>query len=136
MDNEKQGNGLAVVVAFFLGGLVGAILSLLFAPMRGRETREKIRGASADAKERTSEAAYKAKEATHKAREATREKVTVFVDQGKTRLDEAKGSMKAAVEAGKTAFLEKKAELADAISRESEEQEVDVAEVNQEESAS
>lgn len=137
MDNEKQGNGLAVVVAFFMGGFVGAILSLLFAPIPGRKTRERIRGASVDAKERTVEAAHKAREATteaaHKAREATRARVTNLVDQSKTRIDEAAGSVKAAVEAGKTAFSEKKAELADVISHDSEEEKV---ESNEEETVS
>lgn len=118
MDNEKQGNGLAIVVAFFMGGFVGAILSLLFAPIPGRQTRERIRGASVDAKERTVEAA-------HKAREATRARVTNMADQSKTRIDEAAGSVKAAVEAGKTAFSEKKAELADVISHDSEEEKVE-----------
>ena len=129
MDNEKQGNGLAIVVAFFMGGFVGAILSLLFAPIPGRQTRERIRGASVDAKERTVEAAHKAREATteaaHKAREATRARVTNMADQSKTRIDEAAGSVKAAVEAGKTAFSEKKAELADVISHDSEEEKVE-----------
>jgi gas vesicle protein len=121
MDNEKQGNGLAVVFAFFLGGIVGAILSLLFAPMPGRETREKIRDASMDAKARTVGTA-------HRAREVTKERVTALVDQGRTRIDEAAEGMKAAVEAGKAAFVEKKADLATIISNDSEEAEVEADE--------
>jgi gas vesicle protein len=117
MDNEKRGNGLAVVIAFFMGGLAGAILSLLFAPLPGREAREKVRGASIDAKERTVDAAHRAKG-----------RATEFVDQGKERIHEAKDSMKVAVEAGKQAFVEKKAEITDAILR----QEEDAGESNEE----
>lgn len=126
MDNEKQGNGLAVLLAFVLGGLVGAILSLLFAPMPGRETRERIRDASTDAKERTVDTAQKA-------RNVTTERVTDLVDQGRARVDDATESVKAAVEAGRTAFVERKSELANIISRDSDEE---VVEADQEETVS
>ena len=105
MEEEKGGNGLAIVFAFFMGGLVGAALSLLLAPASGKETREKIRDVSIDAKDKTVEVAQKAKE-----------RVAGLVDQGREKIYEATDGVKAAVEAGKTAFVEKKAELSDAIS--------------------
>ena len=114
MDSEKQGNGLVVLLAFFLGGLVGSLLSLLFAPMTGRETRERIRDASTDVKERTINTA-------HRARNVTTDKVTDLVDKGKAQVDDATESVRAAVEAGKTAFVEKKSELTNIISRDSSE---------------
>ena len=77
MDNERQGNGLVVLLAFFTGGLIGSLLGLLFAPMAGRETRERIRDASTDVKERTITAA-------HQARDATAERVTDLVDKGES----------------------------------------------------
>ena len=116
MDNEKQGNGLVVLLAFFTGGLIGSLLGLLFAPMAGRETREKIRDASTDVKERTITAA-------HQAKDATTERVTDLVDKGKARVDDATESVRAAVEAGKSAFVEKKSELADILSHDKEEEE-------------
>ena len=116
MDGEKQGNGLGVLLAFFLGGVVGSALSLLFAPMSGRETRERIRDASTDVKERTISGA-------HRARDVTTERVTDLVDKGKSQVDGATESVKAAVEAGKTAFVEKKSELADILSRDKDEEE-------------
>jgi gas vesicle protein len=109
MDNEGHGNGLVVLFAFLMGALTGALVSLLFAPLTGRETREKIRTVSTDAKDRTVATA-------HKARERTRDTVTELVGQGKERVHVAKDGVKAAVDAGKKAFTEKKAELADAIS--------------------
>jgi gas vesicle protein len=127
MDNERGSNGLAVALAFLLGGLVGAVISLLFAPISGRETREKIRNVSVGAKTRTVEAA-------NKAREVTRERVTSFVDQGKARIDEAAESVIAAVEAGKAAFVHKKAEIARAVSTHGGKSDDDepVAEMNEE----
>ena len=116
MDNEKQGNGLVVLLAFFTGGLIGSLLGLLFAPMAGRETRERIRDASTDVKERTITAA-------HQARDATTERVTDLVDKGKARVDDATESVRAAVEAGKSAFVEKKSELANILSSDEDEEE-------------
>lgn len=118
MDGEKQGNGLVVLLAFFMGGLIGSLLGLLFAPMAGRETRDRIRDASTDVKERTISTA-------HRAREATTERVTDLVDKGKSRVDDATESVKAAVEAGKTAFVEKKSELANILSPEDDEEEAE-----------
>ena len=115
MDNEKQSNGLVVLLAFFTGGLIGSLLGLLFAPMAGRETREKIREASVDARDRTVSTA-------HRAKEATSERVTELVDKGKARVDDATESVKAAVEAGKTAFVEKKSELSNILSRDDDEE--------------
>ena len=117
MDGEKQGNGgLVVLLAFFLGGLIGSLLGLLFAPMTGRETRERIRDASTDVKDRTLTTAQRA-------REATTETVTDLVDRGKARVDNATENVRAVVEAGKTAFVEKKSELANILSREKDEEE-------------
>lgn len=102
MNNEKRGGGLGLVVAFFMGGLVGAVLSLLFAPFAGTETRKKIREASSGARDMTVDAVHTAKG-----------RATEFVSHGKERINETKGGMKAAVEAGKKAFVQKKVELTD-----------------------
>ena len=118
MDNEKQGNGLVVLLAFFTGGLIGSLLGLLFAPMTGRETREKIRDASTDVRDRTIDTA-------HRARDATSERVSELVDKGKARVDDATESVRAAVEAGKSAFEEKKSELANVLSRDKDEEEAE-----------
>ena len=106
MCSEKQGNKFSAFLAFLSGGLVGSALGLLFAPMKGRETRQKIREASTAAKE-------KAISTTHRVKDTTSEKVTDLVGKGKVRVDDTTESVKAAVEAGKTAFVEKKSGLAD-----------------------
>ena len=109
MDSGGRGNGIGMVVAFFMGVLTGGIVSLLFAPASGKETREKIRNASVDAKDRTFGAA-------HRATERARETVHELVDQSKGRIHSATDSVKAAVETGKKTFAEKKAELASTTS--------------------
>ncbi len=104
MCSEKQGNRFGTFLVFLSGGIIGSALGLLFAPTSGRKTRQKIRDASTTVKE-------KAISTTHRVRDATNEKVTDVVDKGKAQVDDATESVRAAVEAGKTAFVEKKSEL-------------------------
>lgn len=99
--SEKEGSKAgSIFLAFLAGVCIGAGLGFLLAPSSGQETREKIKGASHDAKERTLKTADKAKE-----------KVDELVVQGKEKISGAKESVKAAVEAGKEAFHSKKEEL-------------------------
>lgn len=90
MSDDRCGSGTAVVLAFVSGALVGAGLALLYAPMTGRETREKITGLAGDLK--------------HKAEDWTgsvKEKVTHFID-------EEKSVVKAAYEAGRDAMAKER----------------------------
>ena len=109
MENEGRGNRFGTVIAFLLGTLAGACLSLILAPTPGRETRKKIRDVSAEARDRTVDVA-------HKATETAKGSVHEFVDHGKERVHDTTHTVKAAVDAGKKAFLEKKAEITDVIS--------------------
>ncbi len=40
----------SVMSSFFLGGVIGAAVALLVAPLSGRETRQQIKGAAEDVK--------------------------------------------------------------------------------------
>ncbi len=52
MENEGLGGMGSVVSSFFLGGLIGAGVALLVAPMSGRDTREQIRGLAGNVREK------------------------------------------------------------------------------------
>lgn len=114
-DNQNQRNSLGLFLAFVLGGLVGSTLGLLFAPLAGRDTRERIRNVSTDVKNKTITAA-------NTATAATTEKVTDLVSKGKARVDDAAETVKSAVEAGKTAYTEKKSEMTETLSSENNEE--------------
>ncbi|MDP6597693.1 MAG: YtxH domain-containing protein [Candidatus Poribacteria bacterium] len=53
MSNDKDDGALAIILAFFAGGLVGSVLGLLLAPFSGRETRERILDTTLETKDRT-----------------------------------------------------------------------------------
>lgn len=60
MKDEGHSSG-SILVSFLLGGIVGAVLSFLFAPQSGDETRNKISDAD-DVKDRTTDYLEKNKE--------------------------------------------------------------------------
>jgi gas vesicle protein len=96
MREEGFGGG-SVLLSFLLGGVVGAGIAFLVAPQSGRETREKIRGFTEDAKEKAS--GYV---------DQTKEKLGSYVDKGKGYYDEKRSLVKSAIEAGKDAYEKEK----------------------------
>jgi gas vesicle protein len=83
----------SVLLAFVLGGLVGAGIALLVAPQSGVETRRKIKEFAEEATEKATEFA-----------ESTREKVSSTIDTAKSMYEEQKAAVAAAVDAGKQAY--------------------------------
>ena len=105
MSNDGQNNGLGMIFAFFTGFMAGAVISLLYAPSSGRETRQKIRDKSVEARDRTVEFAQQTSDSARRSAqhlmEQGRESVQGIVDTGKERLQEAGDQVKGAVEAGR-----------------------------------
>ena len=91
-DEEGYSSG-SVLLAFVLGGMVGAGVALLLAPQSGTETRRKIKELADDVKEKATDYAGTAKE-----------KVVSTVDMAKELYEEKKSAVAAAVEAGKEAY--------------------------------
>ncbi len=99
---EDNGHGAgSILLSFLLGGLVGAGFALLLAPQSGRETRQKIRELSEDAKEKA--LGYV---------EDIKGKVTSNIEKGKGYYEEKKSLISSAIEAGKEAYEKEKERLA------------------------
>ena len=62
MGNGKDSDILAIILAFFAGGLVGSVLGILLTPLSGRETRERILETTLETKDRTVEVATQVRE--------------------------------------------------------------------------
>lgn len=92
MSDERccSGSG-GILLAFLAGGMIGAGLALLYAPVSGREAREKIGGLAGDLKRKADEWSGDLKQ-----------KVEGFID-------EERSVIKAAYDAGRDAMAKEKA---------------------------
>ena len=95
-DRNCSGSG-GILLAFLAGGLVGAGFALLYAPVSGREARERIGGLAGDLKKKSEEWTGEVKQ-----------KVGGFID-------EERSVIKAAYEAGREAMAREKARFENPI---------------------
>ena len=118
-NNNGQNNGLAMIFAFFTGFMAGAVISLLYAPSSGKETRKKIRDTSVEAKNRTiefaSQASDSARQGVQTLVEQGKEGVHDIVDSGRERLQQATEQVKSAVETGRKVSADVRTKIAGSI---------------------
>jgi len=96
----REDNGFSassVLLAFILGGVVGAGITLLVAPQSGRETREKIKDFAEDIKEKVGDYS-----------EQIKNRFKSTVEHGKEFVEEKKSLLTTAIEAGKEAYEKEK----------------------------
>jgi gas vesicle protein len=99
MKHEESGSSVgAVVLSFFLGGLVGAGVALLMAPRAGTETRQKIKELAEEVKGNI---------------ETAKEKAASSLDKGKEFVEKKKTLVTSAVEAGVEAYEREKGKLSE-----------------------
>lgn len=116
MGNEGGSSGVSTFIAFLTGALAGAAIGLLLAPAAGHETRKRIRDTSLKAKEGVEDAAQKAIELTTVS-------VHKYLDRGMEQIHDTAQNLKAAVEAGRNAYMDKKEEIDNHLSQNAEETE-------------
>jgi len=100
MREEGGYSAGSIFLSFMLGGLVGAGFALLLAPQSGRETRQRIKEITGDAKEKAMGYVGDAKD-----------KITGGIDKGKEFYEEKKSVITTAIEAGKEAYEKEKERL-------------------------
>ena len=119
MSNDGRNNGLTMIFAFCTGFLTGAVISLLYAPAPGKETRQKIRDTSAQAKDKTLEfaqhAGEAAKENVQHMVDQGKESVQGLVEVGKERVKDATNQVKSAVDTGKKVSSEVRNKITETI---------------------
>lgn len=113
MEEREEREGTRSLLVFLAGGLIGAGISLLYAPLSGEKTRQYLRI-------QTKKAKRKARHLT----EVTRENIEHLIDEIKETTDrvieegieltkEKKAEILAAIEAGKKAMEEERKRIED-----------------------
>lgn len=117
---EREDSSAATKLTFLLiGGGIGAVIALLFAPKSGEELRGDIKDATRKGIEKSKEAAAQLQERAGEYYEVTRDKATEFygnasdkagelADKAKTAAANAANPFTAAIEAGKDAYTAEK----------------------------
>lgn len=117
---EREGSDAATRLTYLLiGGSIGAVLALLFAPKSGQELRGDIADATRKGIDRSRETASQLGSKAGEYYEATRDRATELysaaADRAGTIADSARdvasrkgGQLSAAIEAGKQAYTEEK----------------------------
>ena len=95
----SEGSSTSSKLAYFLiGGGIGAVIALLFAPRSGKETREII-----------AQKAVEGKELLTSAGKNMSDSVSTYLEKGKEVVNTQRDQLTAAIEAGKQAYRDEKA---------------------------
>jgi gas vesicle protein len=101
MSEENKGfAGSALVLSFILGGVVGAAVATLYAPWEGKQTRDKLKDLTEEMKEKSGHLS-----------EEWKEKAATFIEKGKEFVEQKRGILASAFDAGKEAMKKEKEEL-------------------------
>ena len=82
--SEKGGSGFGM---FFLGGLIGAALGVLYAPRAGDATRQILMDTSQEIKNKALDSIQEVQARALTALESAEERLGTFSDESKVRLD-------------------------------------------------
>ena len=120
MRHEREDTGISTKLTYLIiGGGIGAVIALLFAPKSGQELREDIAVATRKGLEKGKEAAAQLQDKACDYYDASREKASELYQSASQRADELAGRAKAAaartanpfsaaIEAGKDAYTQEK----------------------------
>ena len=109
---SNRGDFIAGIV---VGGFVGAIIGILYAPKSGKETREEIGRKTDELLSKAKEEYDNAIEKSHKAYEAVLDKLKQLEQQTQKKVDEVGQKVEEIKEQGKDTLHEGKARLKNAI---------------------
>jgi gas vesicle protein len=103
------------VKGLFIGGLIGAVLGILYAPKSGKETREDIARKTEDLMAKAREEYDLALEKSKKAYEAALKRLKEAEISAKKKVEEVESKVEALTESGKETFIDGKGRLKRAI---------------------
>ncbi|MFM8440327.1 MAG: YtxH domain-containing protein [Acidobacteriota bacterium] len=119
-EHEREGANVSTKLTYLLvGGAIGAVVALLFAPKSGKELREDIADVTRNGLEKGRETFSKFSEKAESYYEVTREKAGEILhdaqekveglgDKAREAVAAAKNPFTSAIDAGKDAYIEEK----------------------------
>ena len=108
-DYDREETSAATKLTYLIvGGGIGAILALLFAPKSGQELREDIADVTRKGIEKSKEAATQLQEKAGDYYEVSREKAADLTEKAKSVAANTANPFSAAIEAGKDAYTAEK----------------------------
>ncbi len=111
----SDNRGIDFLKGFLIGGALGAVMALLYAPKSGRETREELGGRMGDMYEKArSEYEVSLDRARHSYESAITRLKDLEMD-AKNKAAEVEGMMEELVDKGKTSVTDSKTRLKDAL---------------------
>ena len=102
MSCDRNEGGMSTLLAFLLGGAVGGVLGLMYAPSSGEETRRRIKFYAEEAADKVVEKVQKA-----------RDEADVLCGKVREEIAEQKEKLMSALDAGRQAFREEQESLED-----------------------
>lgn len=107
--------GMEFLRGFIIGGAIGTVLALLYAPKSGRETREDLRGRMDDMYEKARDEYEVSLDRARQSYESTLTRLKDLEMDAKNKAAEVEGMMGDLVERGKTSVDSSKSRLKDAL---------------------
>lgn len=114
MSNNGNG-GLEFFKGFLFGGIVGAVVSLLYAPKSGKEMREDIRQKSLEFKGDAEAQIELVQKRAEELLEETKQQLSELRKQAESAVAEAKGTAAGKLEEGKETVLKQRERIKEAV---------------------
>ena len=105
---EKHNESESRLWYFFLGGIAGTAVTMLFAPKSGRKTRKLIGEKATEGKEAVERGMESVRNRVYRYKERAAGESKGFAEKGKNMVEKEKDMIASAIEAGIQAYREKR----------------------------
>jgi gas vesicle protein len=113
--SDHSDSGFEFFKGFLFGGIVGAVVALLYAPKSGKEVREDLRKRSLELSDDAEAQLELAKKKAEELLEETKKRIDDLRKESGTTVDEIKGKATEIIEEGKGTIEKEKKRIKDAL---------------------
>ncbi len=110
-NNGGGSGGGAAILGMLIGGVIGATLALLFAPISGEETRKRIKDTGKDLRDRTADMVDEGRDRFTDLIDESRGRINDLVSESRDEMTQAVSGLRGVVEEGRRAYRDRREEL-------------------------